>query len=204
MVRTTRADHPSEAQAIRAVALVLGITSVESLRQWTRQAEVDDGVRTGTSRHDAAELKRAKRDTAEAVRAAAIRSSVRTLLPPGTPRPTTATLVQFITEHAGRRTGNARTWGVEPICAALAEHGASIAPSTYYAARAAPPTVRRLRDELLTSHIAGVQADSEVTLGSRKVWLELKGQGIKVARCTVERLMRDASTRATEQARRAS
>jgi putative transposase len=36
--------------------------------------------------------------------------------------------VRFIDEHKG-------VFGVEPICRVLSQHGAAIAPSTYYAAK---------------------------------------------------------------------
>lgn len=39
-----------------------------------------------------------------------------------------------------------RFGGVEPICTVLSEHGISIAPSTYYAAKGRPPSTRAVRD----------------------------------------------------------
>jgi transposase len=41
MVAEVRADYPSEWAAIGAVAQRLGIGSTETLRKWTRRAEVD-------------------------------------------------------------------------------------------------------------------------------------------------------------------
>jgi len=38
----------------------------------------------------------------------------------------------FIAEHADRTTVDGQRWGVEPICAVLAEQGTPIAASTYY------------------------------------------------------------------------
>jgi len=100
--------------------------------------------------------------------------------------------VRFIDEHKARRVrpGGLR-WGVEPICAVLSEHGCPIAPSTYYAARAAKaqPCKRALRDEQLKVDIARVHAQNYGVYGARKVWLALNREGIAVARCTVERLM---------------
>jgi putative transposase len=99
--------------------------------------------------------------------------------------------VRFIDEHAARASCG-RRWGVESICAQLAELGAPIAPSTYYDARRAlaqpPPSARR--DEALVPEIARVHADNYGVYGARKVWLALNRGGIPVARCTVERLMR--------------
>jgi putative transposase len=97
--------------------------------------------------------------------------------------------VRFIDEHQGHRVGDGLRWGVESMCAVLSEHGARIAASTYYDARAATPSVRDRRDEQLKEQIAQVHRDNYGVYGARKVWLELNRQGIPVARCTVERLM---------------
>ena len=68
--------------------------------------------------------------------------------------------------------------------------------SSYYYAkkREAEPTAREIRDAALKDKIMEVWKDSgkgREVYGARKVWLELSRQGIPVARCTVERLMRD-------------
>jgi putative transposase len=76
-------------------------------------------------------------------------------------------------------------YGVEPICEVL-----QVAPSTYYAARKRPPCRRRLRDEELKAHIARVFDDNYGVYGVRKVWRQLNREGVHVARCTTERLMR--------------
>jgi putative transposase len=96
--------------------------------------------------------------------------------------------VRFIAEHADRTDGGLR-WGVESICAVLTEHGAAIAPSTYYDTRTRPPSRRALRDEDLKVAIARVHGANYGVYGPRKVWLALNREGIPVARCTVERLM---------------
>ncbi len=82
-------------------------------------------------------------------------------------------------------------YGVEPICKVL-----PIAPSTYYqhAARRAPPSLRPARarrDESLSEQIRRVWEDNFQVYGARKVWLQLRREGVAVARCTVERLMRE-------------
>lgn len=82
-------------------------------------------------------------------------------------------------------------FGVEPICAVLAEHGSPIAPSTYYDAVARRSSRRALRDEQLKVAIARVHAANYGVYGARKVWLALNREGVPVARCTVERLMRE-------------
>jgi transposase len=64
-----RADHPSEAAAIKSVASKLGITSTEQLRRWLRQAEIDGGVRAGKTSEELAEIKALKKENAELRRA---------------------------------------------------------------------------------------------------------------------------------------
>jgi putative transposase len=99
--------------------------------------------------------------------------------------------VRFIDEHQARRIGVAGLrWGVEPICAVLSEHGCPIAPSTYYDAKGRPPSARAARDEQLKAAITAVHEANYGVYGARKVWLALNRQGTAVARCTVERLMR--------------
>lgn len=76
-------------------------------------------------------------------------------------------------------------FGVEPICTML-----PIAPSTYYAAISRPPSAWQLRDEELKREITRVYGENFSVYGARKVWRQLKREGFRVARCTVERLMR--------------
>ena len=87
------------------------------------------------------------------------------------------------------------TYGVEPICTVL-----PIAPSTYYAsaARRANPErapARAKRDAGLRARIERVWREHFQVYGVRKVWRQLKRDGVAVARCTVERLMRDLGLR---------
>ena len=81
-------------------------------------------------------------------------------------------------------------WGVEPICRVLSEHGIKIAPSTYYEHVQGSPSARERRDDRLKVEIARVHKANFAVYGARKVWLQLNREGIPVARCTVERLMR--------------
>ena len=97
--------------------------------------------------------------------------------------------MRFIDEHRDR------FGGVEPICRVLTAHGCGIDPSTYYKARKRPPSARSLRDGELKDLIAGLHADNYGVYGARKVWRELGRQGHSVARCTVERLMRELGLR---------
>jgi putative transposase len=111
--------------------------------------------------------------------------------------------VRFIAEHADRTDGGLR-WGVEPICTVLSEHGCPIAPSTYYDARTSTgrPSHRQLRDAELKTEIARVHAENYGVYGARKVWLALNREGIPVARCTVERLMRQLGLAGARRGRR--
>ena len=99
-------------------------------------------------------------------------------------------IVAFIRDHQGRREAGGLRWGVESICAVLSEHGCAIAPSTYYEHLSRQPTAAQRRDEYLAGEIARVHAANFDVYGARKVWLQLNREGISVARCTVERLMK--------------
>jgi transposase InsO family protein len=92
-------------------------------------------------------------------------------------------MVSFIDQHRD-------TYGVEPICAIL-----PIAPSTYFLRKAqqqepAKRSKRHQRDEELRAEIQRVWDDHQQVYGPRKVWRQLRREGQRVARCTVERLMR--------------
>lgn len=73
----------------------------------------------------------------------------------------------------------------------LSEHGLPIAPSTYYAHVNKQASAREYRDALLLNEIRRVHASNYGVYGDRKVWLQLNREGIPVARCTFERLMRE-------------
>jgi transposase InsO family protein len=93
-------------------------------------------------------------------------------------------IVRFIDEHRG-------VYGVESICAVV-----PIAPSTYYLqkAREADPARRSTRaqqDDQWRREIQRVFDANHQVYGPRKVWRQLRREAHDVARCTVERLMRD-------------
>ena len=89
-------------------------------------------------------------------------------------------------------------FGVEPICAVLTEHGVGIAPSTYYAAKTRPPSARARRDAWLRTQIARVHRENYGVYGAAKVWDHLnRVEGVRVARCTTERLMRELGLQGT-------
>ncbi len=103
-------------------------------------------------------------------------------------------MVDFIEKHRDEH-------GVEAICSVL-----PIAPSTYYehrSKRAEPErrSARAKRDEELEVDIKRVWEESYGGVyGARKVWEELLREGVDVARCTVERLMRKMGLRGVTRA----
>ena len=108
----------------------------------------------------------------------------------------------FIAEHRAR-------FGVAPICRVLTEHGCQIAPRTFYAWLSRPPSARALWDTVLTEVLAGYyepdehdRRKPESLYGAVKMWAHLQRQGITVARCTVERLMRANGWRGVTRAKK--
>jgi putative transposase len=99
-------------------------------------------------------------------------------------------IVRFIDENKDR-------YGVEPMCAQLAELGCAFAPSTYYDARRRPRSRRAIADEYLMELIGKTYDENYSCYGARKIWLALRQDDHDVARCTVERLMRVLGLRGT-------
>lgn len=105
-------------------------------------------------------------------------------------------MIAFIDEHR-------EAYGVESICAEL-----PIAPSSYYEHKARERDPERIPDrercdEWLRGEIKRVWRDSRKRYGARKVWRHLQREGVAVARCTVERLMRQAGLRGVRRGRKA-
>ena len=93
-------------------------------------------------------------------------------------------MIAFIEEHRG-------VCGGEPICRVL-----QIAPSTFYAHLAVEndpdkASDRAKRDAELCPEMKRVWADNQSVYGARKLWHAMLREGHDLARCTVERLMRD-------------
>ena len=93
-------------------------------------------------------------------------------------------MIAFIDDHR-------EAYGVEPICGVL-----PIAPSTYFERVAQRRDLMRLsaraqRDQALKPEIARVFAENFGVYGVRKVWRQMVREGFTVARCTIERLMRE-------------
>ena len=92
-------------------------------------------------------------------------------------------MIAFIDDYRGAH-------GVEPICKVL-----PIAPSTYhdYVAKRVDPSrlsARAKRHEALKVEVRRVFEENFRVYGVRKVWRQLQREGVDIARCTVERLMR--------------
>jgi putative transposase len=101
-------------------------------------------------------------------------------------------MIAFIDDHRG-------SYGVEPICRVL-----PIARSTYHAQAAqrvdpAKASPRARRDVTLMAQIRRVHEENFDVYGARKVWRQLGREGVVVARCTVERLMRRIGLRGIAQ-----
>lgn len=93
-------------------------------------------------------------------------------------------------------------YGVGPICREL-----PIAPSTFYEHRIRElkpdrQSLRKKRDTELSEAIKRVWKENFCVYGSRKIWRQLNRESIKVARCTVERLMKRLGLRGVVRGRR--
>mgnify|MGYP000208996487 CR=1 FL=1 len=80
--------------------------------------------------------------------------------------------------------------GVEPICRVL-----QIAPSTFYERLAIERDPERAsdrakRDASMCKEMADIWTKNRSIYGARKLWRAMKREKIDIARCTVERLMR--------------
>jgi transposase-like protein len=175
MVGEIRPNYDGGFAAIKVVVARLGIGSAETLRKWVRRAEVDAGTRPGITTAENEQIKALKREVAELRRANEILKAASAFFR-GRARPATGALVRFIGEQKD-------SFGVEPVCQVLSEHGWRIAPGTYYAAVKRPPSARSVRDaEILTAILRLRQAGYEEVHGARKTWLALNRAGIRVAR----------------------
>ena len=106
-------------------------------------------------------------------------------------------MIAFIKQHRG-------VCGVEPICRVL-----QIAPSTFYAHLAvendpAKASDRVKRDAELRPEMKRVWKDNRSVYGARKLWHAMKREKFDVARCTIERLMRDIGIEGVRRGKRCS
>jgi putative transposase len=176
------------------VAKDLGLPS-EALRERVRRAEADQGLRLDLAASEEREENRASE--ARELRAAAGERDPQgggRFFRRGT-RPEAAALIRFIDAHRSR-------FGVEAICRTLTWAGTPASASTYYAAKRRPPSARSVRDAELTEEIRRIHQANYGVYGARKVWHQLRREGLPVARCTVERLMRQAGLTGAVRGRR--
>ena len=99
-------------------------------------------------------------------------------------------MVRYIDTHRDR-------FGVEPICTVL-----EMAPSSYYAAKARPPSARARRDAALGPALVALWEANYCVYGARKLWKAARRAGFEVGRDQVARLMRRHGLRGVRRARR--
>ncbi|MEC4747011.1 IS3 family transposase [Methylomicrobium sp. Wu6] len=182
LVREHQGEYTSEWSAIQSISVKIGCTA-ETLRRWIRQSQKASGEAKGSISSEAERIKALEREVRELRQANEILRKASAYFCPGGARPPIQAMKAFIDDHRD-------DYGVEPICKVL-----PIAPSTYYlhAARKANPEMRSARtrsDEALSQQIRRVWEANFQAYGARKVWRQLQREGFSLARCTVERLMR--------------
>ncbi|WP_395118299.1 IS3 family transposase [Rhodanobacter sp. FW102-FHT14D06] len=182
MVQEHRGEYPSLWTAVESIAPKIGCVP-QTLLNWVQRHEIDTGVREGVTTAEAKRVKELERENKELRRANEILKLASVFFGPGGARPQTQVLRAFVDAHRA-------TFGVEPICKVL-----QIAPSGYrrHAAQVREPhrrCARAKRDALLLPEIERVWQGNMQVYGADKVWKQLGREGMTVARCTVERLMR--------------
>nr|WP_154394717.1 IS3 family transposase [Burkholderia pseudomallei] len=194
MVQEHRDEYPSQWAAIESIAPKIGCTS-QTLLGWVKREEVDSGERDGITTSERERLKALERENKELRRANEILKLASAFFGPGGARPPSEVLKAFIDQHRD-------TFGVEPICKVL-----RIAPSGYrrHAAQLRDPSrlsARAKRDALLQPEIKRVWQTNMQVYGADKVWKQMNREGISVARCTVERLMKRQGLRGVSRGKR--
>ncbi|MDC7692322.1 IS3 family transposase [Vogesella sp. SH7W] len=187
MVFDAKDQYESQWAAIVSIASKIGCTA-ETLRRWIRQQERNTGQGDGPAGTEAARVKELEREVRELKKANEILRLASAFFGAGGARPPLQVVRAFIDAHRDRL-------GVEPICRIL-----QVAPSAYrrYAARQRNPALRSpraLRDDMLRVEVERVWQVNQQVYGADKVWRQLRREHIAVARCTVERLMRQLGLR---------
>nr|WP_199916850.1 IS3 family transposase [Escherichia coli] len=208
MVLESQDEYDSQWAAICSIAPKIGCTP-ETLRVWVRQHERDtgggDGGLTSAERQRLKELERENREdtgggdggltSAERQRLKELERENRELrrsndilrqasayFGEGGVRPPLEKMMPLLDKLREQ-------YGVGPVCSEL-----HIAPSTYYHCqqqRHHPDkrSARAQHDDWLKREIQRVYDENHQVYGVRKVWRQLLREGIRVARCTVARLM---------------
>ncbi|HLT99341.1 MAG TPA: IS3 family transposase, partial [Burkholderiaceae bacterium] len=182
MVQEHRDEYRSQWAAVQSIAPKIGCSG-HTLLQWVQRAEVEAGTRPGLPQAEQERIKALEREVKELRRANEILKSASGFFRSSGARPRTEEINAYIDQHR-------YLYGVEPICEVL-----QVAPSAYWrhAARCRNPELRSQRakrDERLMVHVQRVWEQNFRVYGARKIWKQLAREGVAVARCTVERLMR--------------
>ncbi|WP_434219852.1 IS3 family transposase [Escherichia coli] len=182
MVLESQGEYDSQWATICSIAPKIGCTP-ETLRVWVRQHERDTGGGDGGLTTDERQrLKELERENRELRRSNDILRQASVYFCEGGVRPPLEKMMPLLDKLREQ-------YGVGPLCSEL-----HIAPSTYYHCqqqRHHPDkrSARAQRDDWLKKEIQRVYDENHKVYGVRKVWRQLLREGIRVARCTVARLM---------------
>ncbi|MED7477478.1 IS3 family transposase [Escherichia coli O157] len=182
MVLESQGEYDSQWAAICSIAPKIGCTP-ETLRVWVRQHERDTGSGDGgLTTAERQRLKELERENRELRRSNDILRQASAYFGEGGVRPPLEKIMPLLDKLREQ-------YGVGPVCSEL-----HIAPSTYYHCqqqRHHPDkrSARAQHDDWLKREIQRVYDENHQVYGVRKVWRQLLREGIRVARCTVARLM---------------
>ncbi|WP_420703286.1 IS3 family transposase [Escherichia coli] len=182
MVLESQGEYDSQWAAICSIAPKIDCTP-ETLRVWVRQHERDTGGGDGgLTTAERQRLKELERENRELRRSNDILRQASAYFCEGGVRPPLEKMMPLLDKLREQ-------YGVGPLCSEL-----HIAPSTYYHCqqqRHHPDkrSARAQRDDWLKKEIQRVYDENHKVYGVRKVWRQLLREGIRVARCTVARLM---------------
>ncbi|WP_407059869.1 IS3 family transposase [Escherichia coli] len=182
MVLESQGEYDSQWATICSIAPKIGCTP-ETLRVWVRQHERDTGGGDGgLTTAERQRLKELERENRELRRSNDILRQASAYFCEGGVRPPLEKMMPLLDKLREQ-------YGVGPVCSEL-----HVAPSTYYHCqqqRHHPEkrSARAQRDDWLKKEIQRVYDENHQVYGVRKVWRQLLREGIRVARCTVARLM---------------
>ncbi|EOT6963723.1 IS3 family transposase [Escherichia coli] len=182
MVLESQGEYDSQWATICSIAPKIGCTP-ETLCVWVRQHERDTGGGDGgLTTAERQRLKELERENRELRRSNDILRQASAYFGEGGVRPPLEKMMPLLDKLREQ-------YGVGPLCSEL-----HIAPSTYYHCqqqRHHPDkrSARAQRDDWLKKEIQRVYDENHKVYGVRKVWRQLLREGIRVARCTVARLM---------------
>ncbi|WP_432762432.1 IS3 family transposase [Escherichia coli] len=182
MVLESQGEYDSQWATICSIAPKIGCTP-ETLRVWVRQHERDTGGGDGgLTTAERQRLKELERENRELRRSNDILRQASAYFCEGGVRPPLEKMMPLLDKLREQ-------YGVGPLCSEL-----HIAPSTYYHCqqqRHHPDkrSARAQHDDWLKKEIQRVYDENHKVYGVRKVWRQLLREGIRVARCTVARLM---------------